>query len=321
MDISSIESNRPVALVTGAARRLGREIALELARQGHDIAVHYATSRDDALATVAELQALGVRAEAFNRDLSVEAGVESLVPQVVQAFGRLDVLVNNASLFEYDDVHTLSHESLERHLRPNLAAPILLARGLARYVADAEQSAAAAGETWGVGPRAVVINLLDQKLYNYNPDFLSYTFSKAALQAATTMLAQALAPRIRVVGVAPGLTMISHLQTEEQFTATHKLSPLGRSSQPEDVARAVAFAASNRSITGSTILVDAGQHLIHFERDFSCMGGDAAPSAVPNTVHGARPDTGEPSVKTDPSKLDTDQPLAKSDPSNSELSS
>lgn len=281
MDTSPLTAaSRPVALVTGAARRLGREIALELARQGHDIALHYATSREDALNTVADLQALGVRAEAFNRDLSVEAGVESLVPQVVTCFGRLDVLVNNASLFEYDDVHTLSHDSLERHLRPNLAAPILLSRGLARYVAEAEQAAISTGAIWPPGARAVVINLLDQKLYNYNPDFLSYTFSKAALQAATTMLAQALAPRIRVVGVAPGLTLISHLQTEEQFAATHRLSPLGRSSQPIDVARAVAFAATNTSITGSTILVDAGQHLIHFERDFSCMGGDAVLGAA-----------------------------------------
>lgn len=255
-----------IVLITGAARRIGREIALTFARAGWGVAVHYATSRDEAMATVHDIQALGVPACAINRDLAVEAGVETLVPEVVATLGRIDAVVNNASLFDYDDVHSFSAASLERHMRPNLMAPIVLARGLARAIAERD---AAAGQA--DGPAGAVINLLDQKLHNYNPDFLAYTLSKAGLEAATTMLAQALAPRVRVVGVAPGLTIISHLQTAEQFESTHRLSPLGRSSQPEDVASAVLFAAQNPAMTGTTLLVDGGQHLMHFERDFSLM--------------------------------------------------
>ena len=117
----------------------------------------------------------------------------------------------------------------------------------------------------------VVVNLLDQKLWNQNPDFLSYTLSKAALEAANTMLAMALAPQLRVVGVAPGLTITSHLLSPEKFDQLHRLSPLGRSSTPEDVVSAVKFALENQSITGTTLLVDGGQHLMKFDRDFSLM--------------------------------------------------
>src|SRR5690606_13757914 len=147
-------------------------------------------------------------------------------------------------------------ESLQQHMQPNLVAPVVLARGLAQAVARA-------------GTRGVVVNLLDQKLRNYNPDFFSYTLSKAAPEAATTMLAQALAPAVRVVGVAPGLTMISHLQTPAQFEQTHAMAPLGQSSRPQDIAHAVLFAAQNPAITGTTLVVDGGQHLVRFERDFS----------------------------------------------------
>ena len=127
---------------------------------------------------------------------------------------------------------------------------------------------AAAGEADAQG---AVVNLLDQKLWNQNPDFMSYTLSKAALEAAGTMLALALAPRVRVVGVAPGLTLTSHMLSDDKFAQLHALSPLGRSSTPEDVAAAVKFALENRSITGTTLLVDGGQHLMKFERDFSMM--------------------------------------------------
>ena len=116
-----------------------------------------------------------------------------------------------------------------------------------------------------------MVNLLDQKLWNQNPDFFSYTLSKAALEAANTMLALALSPLVRVVGVAPGLTLTSHLLSDAKFEALHKLSPLGRSSTPQDVASTVLFALQNQSITGTTLLVDGGQHLMRFERDFSLM--------------------------------------------------
>jgi len=167
-------------------------------------------------------------------------------------------VVNNASLFERDDVHSFGHALMERHWRSNVAPAVLLAQALHQHLAQADR-------------QGCVVNLLDQKLWNPNPDFLSYTLSKAALEAATTLLAQALAPRVRVVGVAPGLTLTSHLLSDEKFAALHTLSPLGRSSTPEDVAATVKFALENRSITGTTLMVDGGQHLIKFERDFSKM--------------------------------------------------
>jgi len=267
--MNDARSDSKVVLVTGAARRIGREIALAFARRGWNVAIHYATSQREAQQTLDDLHALGVEAAAFSCDLAIEAEVGHLVPAVVARFGRIDAVVNNASCFEFDDVETFHAASLTQHLMPNLVAPIVLARGLAHAVAERGGSA-----------RGVVVNLLDQKLWNYNPDFLSYTLSKAALEAATTMLAQALAPAVRVVGVAPGLTMISHLQTPEQFAQTHAMSPLGQASTPDDIASAVVFAAENGSMTGTTLMVDGGQHLVGFPRDFSMMNPSAAPPAA-----------------------------------------
>ena len=190
--------------------------------------------------------------------------MRGLLPRVVAHFGRVDAVVNSASLFEHDDAATFSFAALEKHLRSNTATPVLLAQALHQHVADR----VAAGEADAQG---AVVNLLDQKLWNQNPDFVSYTLSKAALEAAGTMLALALAPRVRVVGVAPGLTLTSHMLSDEKFAQLHALSPLGRSSTPEDVAATVKFALENRSITGTTLLVDGGQHLMKFDRDFSLM--------------------------------------------------
>jgi NAD(P)-dependent dehydrogenase (short-subunit alcohol dehydrogenase family) len=244
-----------VALVTGAGKRIGRTIALAMARAGWDIVVHHGRSADDALATVRDIEALGRRASAVHCDLADEAQVKMLLARAADALrtDRIHCVVNNASLFEYDDTSDFSHACLDRHMHVNLAAPILLARAL--------HDATPAGEL------AAVINLLDQKLFNLNPDFLSYTLSKSALHAATTMLAQALAPRVRVVGVAPGITLVSGEQTAEGFAKAHTVTPLGRSSTPEDVAAAVCFAAESPAITGTTLLVDGGQHLVPLQRD------------------------------------------------------
>lgn len=241
------------ALVTGGARRIGRAIALALAHDGWNVAVHYASSREDALALVAEIEALGRRACAVNRDLAVEAGVKSLLAEVEGEIGRVGCVVNNASLFEYDAAADFSAALLARHMAVNVAAPVLLAQQLAASLASNEQG--------------VVINLLDQKLWNPNPDFLSYTLSKAALAEATTLLAQALAPRVRVVGVAPGITLLSERQTDEGFALAHGKTVLGHSSTPEDVAQAVCYAARARAVTGTTLLVDGGQHLTPSPRD------------------------------------------------------
>ena len=245
-------------LVTGSAKRLGREIALALAQAGWQVAVHYRGSQDEAMLTVADCEQLGVSAAAFEADLADEAAVRALLPRVVAHFGQIDAVVNSAALFEQDSAASFGHVAMERHLRVNTAAPILLAQALHAHVQER------AGD-------GVVVNLLDQKLWNQNPDFLSYTLSKAALEAANTMLAMALAPDVRVVGVAPGLTLTSNYLSPEKFEALHKLSPLGRSSTPEDVAGAVKFALENQSITGTTLLVDGGQHLLRFSRDFSVM--------------------------------------------------
>ncbi|MBG6075853.1 SDR family oxidoreductase [Polaromonas sp. CG_9.11] len=258
---------RPVVLVTGAALRLGREIALTLAAAGWRVAVHYRNSAEDAIKTVADCDGLTCGAAAFDADLSSEAAVRGLLPRVIAHFGRVDAVVNSASTFEHDSAASFGFAALDKHLHSNAGAPILLAQALHAHVVS---RGALDGEPEHAGQCAVV-NLLDQKLWNQNPDFFSYTLSKAALEAAGTMLAMALAPRVRVVGVAPGLTLTSHLLSDEQFAAHHKLSPLGRSSTPADVASAVKFALENSSITGTTLLVDGGQHLMRFERDFSLM--------------------------------------------------
>ena len=251
----------PTVLVTGAARRLGREIALALAAAGWRVAVHYRDSLDDATTTVADCDQLTRGAASFRANLDDEMAVHGLLPTVIQSLGHVDAVVNSASTFEHDTNATFSFAAMEKHMRSNAGAAIVLAQALHTHIT-------ARGAAWG---RGVVVNLLDQKLWNQNPDFFSYTLSKAALEAAGTMLALALAPQVRVVGVAPGLTLTSHLLSDEAFEARHKLSPLGRSSTPADVASAVKFALENASITGTTLLVDGGQHLMRFERDFSLM--------------------------------------------------
>ena len=256
------QDNAPrTVLVTGAARRLGRAIALACAQAGWRVAVHARTSDQDALETVAACASHTSAGGIFEADLSDEAAVRDLLPRVVAAMGAVHAVVNSAALFEFDDAASFGQAQLERHLRINTAAPVLLAQALFDHL-----------RALGAPPASgCVVNLLDQKLFNPNPDFFSYTLSKAALQSATTLLAQALAPTVRVVGVAPGLTLPSHMMSPERFAELHAQSPLGRSSSPEDVASAVVFALNNRAVTGTTLLVDGGQHLMPFGRDFSMM--------------------------------------------------
>jgi len=242
-------AGRPLALVTGAAQRIGRAIALELAAHGWDVALHYRHSAAEAENTASAVRAAGGRARLCAADLTVEAECEALVPAVLQACGRIDALVNNASLFEPDDVTSFGHAALERHWRANTAAPVLLARALQRAGGSA------------------VVNLLDQKLWNPNPDYFSYTLSKAALEAATTMLALALAPQVRVCGVAPGLTLRSGDMSDAEFERAHAMTPLGRGATAEDIARSVRFLLESPAVTGTTLLVDGGQHLQAQPRD------------------------------------------------------
>lgn len=240
---------RPVVLVTGGARRLGRAIVLHLAARGWDVAVHFRGSADEAAATAADARPAGAHAQVFAADLADEAACNALLPAVQAHFGRIDAVVHNASVFEYDSVADFSYAAMERHWRANTAPAIVLARAL---------------HSAGGG---AVVHLLDQKLWNPNPDYLSYTLSKAALEAATTLLAQALAPRTRVCGVAPGVTLLSGPMNAAEFERAHRLTPLERSSTPEDIARAVAFLLESPAITGTTLLVDGGQHLQAQPRD------------------------------------------------------
>ena len=283
----------PTVLVTGAGRRLGREIALALATAGWRVAVHYRDSEQDAIRTVADCSYFTGGSAAFRAELSEEAAVRALLPAVVQTMGHVDAVVNSASTFEHDTVASFSFAAMEKHLRANTGAAIVLAQALHTHITARGELPAGPPQgqlaprdgksgapppdggrdprSGGAGGRGVVVNLLDQKLWNQNPDFFSYTLSKAALEAANTMLALALSPLVRVVGVAPGLTLTSHLLSDAKFEALHRLSPLGRSSTPQDVASTVLFALQNQSITGTTLLVDGGQHLMKFERDFSLM--------------------------------------------------
>jgi len=251
-----MEANRQpagAALVTGGAKRIGRAIALALAGDGWDVAVHYGRSAAEAVDTVRAVEALGRRAAAVDCDLADAAAVRALPARCARLLGPLACVVNNASLFEYDSAGDFSPELLARVTAVNVAAPVLLAQALPAQLPP--------------GGQGVVINLLDQKLFNPNPDFLSYTLSKSALKEATVLLARALAPRVRVVGIAPGITLLSGEQSAGGFARAHTKTPLGRSSTPDDIAQAVVFAVRASAITGTTLLVDGGQHLVPSDRD------------------------------------------------------
>jgi NAD(P)-dependent dehydrogenase (short-subunit alcohol dehydrogenase family) len=266
---------RPVALITGAARRIGRVITLDLARHGWDVLLHCrgtVPSLADAEATADEARALGARAHVLAADLTDDAACEALVPAAVVALGRLDAVVNNASLFEYDSVASFSTPALDRAWRSNTAPAVLLARALHAHLQDRATTDAAA--------QGCVVNLLDQKLVNPNPDYFSYTLSKAALAEATVMLAQALAPRLRVNAVSPGVTLVSGPMNEAEFDAAHRLTPLQRSSTPDDIARAVRFLLESPAITGHTLVVDGGQHLLGQPRDVLFLAQQLAPPSL-----------------------------------------
>jgi NAD(P)-dependent dehydrogenase (short-subunit alcohol dehydrogenase family) len=246
-----------VALVTGAGRRIGRAIALELAQHGWDIAVHYSHSAAAAEATVADIHKLGRQAIALQADLADEAQTTQLMARCAATIGQPLLLVNNASQFDYDDVNSFSYAKLQNAIQVNLAAPVLLARQLHQALKENQ--------------RGVVINLLDQKLFNPNPDYLSYTLSKAALKEATMLLAQSLAPQLRVCGVAPGLTLGSSEIDARRLQQLQAASLLGHGPSAEEIAAAVRFLVESPSMTGTVLLIDGGQHLQPSPRDFAFM--------------------------------------------------
>lgn len=235
------------ALVTGAARRLGRAMALALAGAGFDVAVHSHTSGAAAEATCAEIRALGRAAVALHADLGREAEVARLLPDAAAALGPIGVLVNNASTFERDEWHDATRDSWDRHIEPNLRAPFVLTQAFARQV-----PAAAEG---------VVVNLLDQRVWSLTPHFVSYTISKAGLWALTQTMALALAPRIRVNAIGPGPALPNARQTDAQFARHAASVPLGHGTGPDEVARALLAILALPAMTGQMIALDGGQHL------------------------------------------------------------
>ena len=234
------------ALVTGGAQRIGRAIALALAQAGYAVMVHAHRSRAEAEALCAEIADAGGRAAAVVADLSDGDQVSRLVPAAV-AFGPLTLLVNNASEFERDEFGTLDRARFDRTIAVNLRAPLFLAEAFAAQAP--------------AGANASIVNILDQRVFKPTPLFVSYTLSKGALFTATTTLAQALAPKVRVNAVAPGPVLRSPRQTADDFARQAATLPLGKGPVPEDIAAAVLYLAEAASVTGQTVAVDGGQHL------------------------------------------------------------
>jgi NAD(P)-dependent dehydrogenase (short-subunit alcohol dehydrogenase family) len=245
------------ALVTGAGARLGRAMALKLAERGHDVAVHYNGSREGALEVVRETEGSGRRAVALQADLLDEGATAALLPQAAEALGRpITVLVNSASIFEYDNIATATRESWDRHFGSNLRAPFLLIQALAAQVPDPVLDDA--GEPVAQG---LVVNMIDQRVRKLTPEFMTYTLAKAGLWTLTQTAAQALAPRVRVNGLGPGPTVRGHRQSEDHFARQRAATVLGRGSNPEDITAALAYLLDAKAVTGELLLVDGGQHL------------------------------------------------------------
>lgn len=245
-----------VALITGAARRLGRAMALHLAERGHDVAIHYAGSAEAAEDTAAAARAHGVRAQTFRADLLDIAATAQLVPRVADAMGQLTVLVNNASIFEYDNIRSATTESWDRHLGSNLRAPFQLIQAFA-----AQAPAPLPDENGEPQAQALVVNMVDQRVLKPTPEFMTYSLAKAGLWSLTRTAAQALAPAIRVNAIGPGPTLIGSRQSKAHFAAQRAGTILGRGADAEDIVRALSFFLDSRAVTGQLICVDGGQHL------------------------------------------------------------
>ncbi|MET1028360.1 MAG: SDR family oxidoreductase [Dongiaceae bacterium] len=236
-----------IALVTGAAKRLGRAIALALAENGWDIAVHYRQSAAEAEETASEIRRLGRRTMLIQADLGKEGEVEAILPAIGKALGPVACLVNNASVFEMDKVDTATRDSWDRHIETNLRAPLVLSQAFARQLPE--------------GIEGNIINMLDQRVWKLTPYFLSYTVAKMGLWTLTRTLALGLAPRIRVNAVGPGPTLPSPRQSDEQFRLQSAAMPLGHGASAEEIAAAVIFILSAGSMTGQMIALDGGEHL------------------------------------------------------------
>jgi NAD(P)-dependent dehydrogenase (short-subunit alcohol dehydrogenase family) len=240
-------AQRGVALVTGASRRIGRALAVAMAAAGYDLAVHHHCSQGDAEAVAGEVRALGRRAQVLQADLGQEQEARALVGQAQQALGPVTLLINNASVFEDDRIETFDSATWRMHMEVNFHGPLVLAQAFAAALPPER--------------KGLIINLLDQRVWNPNPQFFSYSLSKSALWNATRILAQALAPRIRVNGIGPGPTLPSVHQTEDAFRAEAANVLLQRRAEPAEIVAAALYLIDAPSVTGQMIAVDGGQHL------------------------------------------------------------
>ncbi|MEO1108528.1 MAG: SDR family oxidoreductase [Pseudomonadota bacterium] len=245
------------ALVTGAGIRLGRAMALYLAKRGYNVAVHYATSEQPASETVAQIEALGRKAVSLQADLLDEAQVAALLRRAAEALGGpITCLVNNASIFEYDNIHTATRQSWDRHIDSNLRAPFVLTQAMAEQGLQPETDAQ--GEPVATG---LIVNMVDMRVRKLTPEFMTYTIAKMGLWALTRTAAQALTPAIRVNAIGPGPTMQGHRQSEEHFQAQRANTVLERGANPSDITAALGYFLDAHAVTGQLLCVDGGQHL------------------------------------------------------------
>ncbi len=259
----------PMVLVTGGATRLGREIALCFASKGWDVTVHYNKSLDLAQALQSEMAGLfpGVKTQLLKAELSSEQEVTDLFYNTVDSAGHaLQCIVNNASLFEPDSGLDFTGELAMAQLKVNLLAPMKLGQCLANFYQENQKASPSI-----VQSLPSIVHVLDQKVFNLNPDYFSYTLSKLALERAVSLQAQSLAPTVRVNAVSPGLMYLSGDQTQENFEKASKVNLLQKAIDPADVAKSCFFLASTSSLTGTTIKVDCGQHLVPLARDVMFM--------------------------------------------------
>ena len=246
------DSYPQAALVTGAARRIGRGLALDLAAQGFAVAVHYHESEAEALSLVETIRGQGGKAALLRADLGQEAETQTLVERAQRLVGPLGLLVNNASVFDYDDVESATRESWDHHIEPNLRAPLVLTQAFAELLPE--------------GAGGLVVNLLDARVLHPSPRYLSYTVTKIALWSLTQSLAQALAPRIRVNAIGPGPVLPPRGQSEAEFAARTTRLPLGRAAALGEIAAALRFLIAAKSVTGQLLALDGGDHLATFKQ-------------------------------------------------------
>ena len=245
------------ALVTGAGARLGQSMAIYLANRGYDVAVHYATSRDGADETVQAIKEKGRNAVAIQADLLNEDDVQGLLPAAATALGGpITCLINNASIFEYDNIHTATREKWDRHMESNLRAPYVLTQAMAAQVPDPELDGMDEPVAQGL-----IVNMIDQRVRKLTPEFSTYTIAKMGLWALTQTAAQGLAPKIRVNAIGPGPTLQGARQSRQHFDAQRKATVLQRGANPSDICAALGYFIDSPAITGQLLCVDGGQHL------------------------------------------------------------